>query len=397
MSERNLILNPYLSLKSYKNAVEKDCFKFSSPVPNVGVRTLEFGREEQPALFDLFTELQQTSLNFLDVEEDLTSAERALLAQNGVLIEPDKIPQTPIFACLLDEAELDEHSLVDADLIVNKSFRYDPAQDFATVIGRRKYGFEASQPIVWVTDTKTEISFPYWPSDEMRGIAGNLRAGEKPIISLTDNQRAILRQAEILVPPDSTIYSNWNQSLETAAAHFRKAKYTILRQILPPVQCAAMQSYFKGLRAAGFMIFNDVQVSLRHAIHNDALSVYFHEQLAPLVSRIAGEPVKPSYVYSATYVEDAVLEAHTDRPQCEFTMSMQIGYEPMLKTGESSPWALCLDDSQGNRVETFLANGDAMIYKGCELVHYRDALFKNHQSTSVFFHFVPENFAGSLD
>ncbi len=396
MSENNFILNPYLSLKSFNNQNQKDYFRFSSPVKNVGVRILEFGREEQPNLYDLFTELNQTSLNFLDVDEDLTHAEKALLAENGVLIQPDKVPQTPIFACFLDETVIDKQRPVETDLIVNKSFRYDDSQDFESVFKRRKYGFEANQPIVWITDPKTEIAFPYWLHGEMLEIAKILKAGQKPAIHLTNNQKAMLRQAEILVVPDSIIYSSWRQNLE-AAAHFQKEKYTVLRGILPPVQLAAFRNYFGELRAAGFMIFNDLQVSLRHAIHNDALSIYFHEQLAPLVSLAVGESVKPSYVYSATYVEDAVLEPHTDRPQCEFTMSMQIGYEPELETGEVSPWALCLDDLHGNKIETFLANGDAMIYKGCELVHYRDALSKNHQSTSIFFHFVPESFDGSLD
>ena len=397
MSERNIILNPYLSLESFKNQNQKDCLRFSSPVRSVGVRILEFDSEDQPSLYELFTELNQTSLNFLDVDEDLTDADKALLMANGILVHPDKVPQIPVFACFLDETLVANQIPVETDLVVNESFRYDKSQDFETVIKRRRYGFEARQPIVWVTDPKTKVNFPYWLSGELPEIAENLKAGEQPMIRLTDHQRAFLRQAEILIRSDSTVYSNWRQDLEAAAAHFQKEKYTVVRGILPSAQLAAIQKYFKELRRAGFMLFNDSQVSLRHAIHNDALSIYFHEQLAPLVSRVVGEPVKPSYVYSATYVEDAVLEAHTDRPQCEFTMSMQIGYEPELETGEVSPWALCLDDLRENRIETYLANGDALIYKGCELVHYRDALFKKHQSTSVFFHFVPENFDGPLD
>lgn len=396
MVESNLILNPHLKFKFFKNQDENACLTFFSPTPNDGVQVLELKKTEKPELYELFQELAQSSLSFLDVAEDLSESERNLLAERKILIEPNSVSRQPIFACFLDEVESDNQNLpnlVTPNLSVNTSFHYEETSDFTRIMRRRKHGFEPTLPIVWVTSAKTGITFGYWLRDDYLEIARNLRAGEKPTFPLTEQQIAVLQAAEILVADNYQF--DWNKSLLNSAAHFKKEKYAALREILPAAQLAAIRRYFEQLLTEGFMLFNDRQVELRHGIYNDALSIYFHEQLAPLVSRLVGETVKPSYVYSAIYVEDAILKPHVDRPQCEFTMSLQIGYDPVQT--DATPWALCLDDASEKRVETFLANGDALVYKGCELIHYREALFKNHRSTSIFFHFVGQDFAGSLD
>lgn len=399
MATNELILNPFLKYRFYEDDQKNQLLAFSAPKKQAGVQLFEFQREEHPALYDLFVDLTNTSLNFLDVEEDLSGTDRDLLINHSVLLSNDEVPHPPLFACYLDEIAADVSD--DApDLIANPHLFYEEATDFNAMIKRRFYGLVPNTPVAWVTDAEgTGISPGYWLRGEFAEIVPQLKAGEKPQIELTDRQTTVLRQAKILVEPDylEKRRREWSEQISNAAAFFQREKYTSLRQILPFEQLEAIREYFRQLQAEGFMQFNDKQVNLRFAAHNDALSRYFHEQLAGLISRIAGETVKPSYVYSARYIEDAVLEAHTDRPQCEFTMSMQIDYFPSLKADEPSPWALCVDDLRGEKVAVHLASGDGMIYKGCELVHYRDALFKGHKSTSIFFHFVPEGFEGSLD
>jgi hypothetical protein len=345
-------------------------------------------------LFDLY----QTSLTFLDIEADLTDEQRAILVESQVLLAPTDVPSEPLFACFLDEIQINQSLENPTDLIVNPTFVFESANDFTAVIERRSLGMLANLPRAWVTDPGTEISLGYWARDEFSEILSHLQSGEKPLIDLTDYQTAILKAAKILISTADLENRRqlWTKQIARAAAFFAREKYTTLRGILPPEQIRAMQNYFRGLVEEGLMMFNDGHVEGRYGIHNDVLSRYFHFQLAPLISRMVGETVKPSYVYSATYLEDAILKPHTDRPQCEFTMSFQVNFEPSQPNGVSS-WALCLDDLRENRVETFLANGDGLIYKGCELVHYREHLAKGHRSTSIFFHFVPESFTGSLD
>ena len=41
--------------------------------------------------------------------------------------------------------------------------------------------------------------------------------------------------------------------------------------------------------------------------------------------------------------------------------------------------------------------GDGLVYSGTDLWHWRDALPPGQRAIVCFFHFVPGDFAGSLD
>jgi hypothetical protein len=112
------------------------------------------------------------------------------------------------------------------------------------------------------------------------------------------------------------------------------------------------------------------------------------------VTAFAGEPVKPSYVYLASYQSGAILEKHTDREQCEFSMTLCLDYSPEPR--HATPWPLHLHKKSG-KVTVFQAIGDALLYRGCQLPHSRNRLAEGQTSTSIFFHYVREDFTGSLD
>jgi hypothetical protein len=104
--------------------------------------------------------------------------------------------------------------------------------------------------------------------------------------------------------------------------------------------------------------------------------------------------VEPSYVYFASYQPGAALPRHVDREQCEFSISLLVDYEP--DPDGPSGWPLCLENPSAPEAGTAadLGVGDALVYRGRELIHYRDPLPAGHQSTSLFFHYVRPDYAG---
>ena len=135
------------------------------------------------------------------------------------------------------------------------------------------------------------------------------------------------------------------------------------------------------------------------------------------MSLIIGEEVIPSYVYAASYLENADLKPHIDRAQCEFSISFQVDYLPEPED-QLSPWGLFLtppyttvdggmdydstefpakSESEDKNTAVYLASGDGLVYKGRELIHYRYPLPQGHQSTSLFFHYVAKDFEGELN
>ena len=109
---------------------------------------------------------------------------------------------------------------------------------------------------------------------------------------------------------------------------------------------------------------------------------------------MAGERLKPSYVYMASYLSGAELKKHTDRAQCEYSVTLCLDFspEPTLQT----PWPIRLDTSTGT-VMVYQALGDGLAYRGTRLPHYRSPLGEGQTSTSIFFHYVGADFSGSLD
>ena len=90
----------------------------------------------------------------------------------------------------------------------------------------------------------------------------------------------------------------------------------------------------------------------------------------------------------------AILEKHTDREQCDFSVTLCLDYSPEPRN--ATPWPLHLHKQSG-KVTVFQAIGDALLYRGCQVPHSREPLPEGHTSTSIFFHYVREDFTGSLD
>jgi hypothetical protein len=134
-------------------------------------------------------------------------------------------------------------------------------------------------------------------------------------------------------------------------------------------------------------------VANRHGWHNESVARFFHHQLTAIIQRVAGEPLRPSYCYVSAYRAGAVLRPHVDRKQCVFTVSLWLGGgEP---TAEAA-WQLRLHAPAGIASVTQAA-GDAVLFRGCELPHWRDHPPPGASATTLLFHYVPRDFADVLD
>lgn len=164
--------------------------------------------------------------------------------------------------------------------------------------------------------------------------------------------------------------------------------------MIHPFNLAALRRYYRHAIRHGEIHLGDHQSSRRYVAHNEAVARFFHYQIAGAVSAIVGEPVKPSYVYLASYLSGAELKKHTDRPQCEFSVTLCLDFSPEPDLATS--WPIRLDTSEGT-VTVYQALGDGLVYRGTNVPHYRSVLAEGHTSTSIFFHYVPADFSGTLE
>lgn len=111
------------------------------------------------------------------------------------------------------------------------------------------------------------------------------------------------------------------------------------------------------------------------------------------VSDHFGVALKPSYCFLSMYGPEGVCPVHTDRPQCQFTVDLQVDSD--------GTWPITVDGK-----EYLLVNGQALAYSGTGHVHYRKPMKMNSAGpvdgratfmNLAFFHFVPTAWMGKLE
>jgi hypothetical protein len=255
-------------------------------------------------------------------------------------------------------------------------------------------GFAQQGQMVWIRDPGSDALRPFWLGPELAAMLSGLQPGE-PAPALSPHARRALIMANVLVPYDYSLCrrQQWADIVSVTAAKFRSQGYAAVGQLIHPFHIAALRRYYRRQLRTGKLHFGDSQSPLRCVSYNDPVIRFFHQQLTAAMTAFACEPVKPSYVYLASYKEGAILEEHTDREQCDFSVSLCLDYSPEPRN--ATPWPLYLHKKSG-KVTVFQAIGDALLYRGCQIPHSREALPEGHTSTSVFFHYVREDFTGSL-
>lgn len=95
-----------------------------------------------------------------------------------------------------------------------------------------------------------------------------------------------------------------------------------------------------------------------------------------------GRAILPAYGFWRIYVEGSVLPAHLDRNACEISASL-----PILSQPEAAPWPIHISDLQGRNLAINLDPGDALIYQGAKVRHWREA-YSGERQYQMFLHYV---------
>ncbi len=312
------------------------------------------------------------------------------------------------FYCLLDELPL--HLIPQGmrrilqgeespqPLYLNPECMIGPAERIPDdLISRRDLlsGFALQGTIAWVGDSVNSALLPFWLGPEFANLLGGLRREEPIPASVSIHARRVLSAAGILVP-EARLEQRPSEVLEEerkAAALFQEKGYAPLGKLIHPFHVAALRRYYRRLIRSGAIQLGDGQSDRRYAAYNEPVARFFHRQIAARLSAVAGEPLKASYVYLASYISGAELRKHTDRAQCEFSITFCLDFSPEPEL--ATPWPIRLDTPKGT-VTVYQALGDGLAYRGTRLPHYRSALPEGQTSMSIFFHYVAADFDGPL-
>jgi hypothetical protein len=340
--------------------------------------------------------------NDVDVEVPSDIIESAV--GKGILVAPSVAPSAPpLFPCSVVEAPLELvpcSPLSDAEL---GSLRLTHGLCAPpTRLPEHRDGAEVSSELLGPLPSRAWSDVPpgthrLWvrssvgiaqPCDVCDEVARAILRGDHARLGeLPRNLRQRLALADILVPQASADTAHWDPS--STRTQLQEQGFVVMRDILSPLQVAALRKYYRELRAAGFFHLDRHQVPLgRDGVYCEAVSLFFQQELGRVLNTVLPSPVRPTYTWFFRYRSGAILERHVDRPQCRWNVSVALDYERLVSSEDAWPIYVA---SGGETHEVRLGIGDALVYSGTDTPHWRDALPRQIAAASVWlFHYVED-------
>jgi hypothetical protein len=129
----------------------------------------------------------------------------------------------------------------------------------------------------------------------------------------------------------------------------------------------------------------DSQVPGAHFKYADPAMETMLLNLHPIMEENTGLKLFPTYSYYRVYREGDDLKPHKDRQSCEISATLCFNYS---YDDKKTKWPIFM-----NGTEVVLEPGDMVIYRGCDLPHWREKLVSSNDGWHVqgFFHYVDQS------
>ena len=188
---------------------------------------------------------------------------------------------------------------------------------------------------------------------------------------------------------------------------FKKKKYTVIRQAISKDLAAFVANYFLMQKqvydtcrqARYFSPFENIighyedaneQIPNTYSQYANMAMETLLLKCQPGMEKATGLKLYPAYTYARIYKKGDELKRHKDRFSCEISTTMNLG---------GDCWDIYLEPSgstQKKGVKIKLNPGDMLVYRGCELEHWRNK-FKGKECIQVFLHYNDCKTLGSKD
>ena len=176
---------------------------------------------------------------------------------------------------------------------------------------------------------------------------------------------------------------------------FKKNKYQVIKGAISTELADFCYQYFLNKRAVArhmfddrfisqfttyFGVWNDVQIPETYSHYADIVMETLLQKVKPIMEKESGVKLTETYSYARIYKKGDELTRHKDRSSCEISTTMFLGGED---------WSIFLEPSgeRGKKgIEIKLERGDMLMYRGCDLEHWREP-FEGENCGQVFLHY----------
>lgn len=160
--------------------------------------------------------------------------------------------------------------------------------------------------------------------------------------------------------------------------YFNKNGYVVLSNALTPEQCSDFVKHMFSLKEQGKLVKDD-QCPLSDAVYGDPLFDDLLQRFCEPIGKQVGRRLLPTYTYARIYRPGEILKKHKDRPACEISATLTLGYDA------KHVWPIFFDEER--HIPVNLEPGELAVYKGCDVLHWRSE-FKGNWHIQVFLHYV---------
>jgi hypothetical protein len=173
------------------------------------------------------------------------------------------------------------------------------------------------------------------------------------------------------------------EEILTRAAAFERDRYVVLPSLLKHPALSQFYRYACKSADSDRISSGDEQVKDTPGAYGDFMMDGLLTDLQPEIEQASGLELFPTCSYFRVYKHKDMLTKHTDRASCEISVTLCLGFE------EGKSWPIWIEGPRGT--SSFdLSPGDALLYRGIECPHWREA-FEGKRQAQVFLHYVNQN------
>ena len=156
-------------------------------------------------------------------------------------------------------------------------------------------------------------------------------------------------------------------------------KYKLIKNFLSKEEIKLLLDYCRIKHRVNFDSFDFQQNNNGDTFfYGDPLMESLMVNKIDIMQKETGLELLPTYAFWRMYTMFADLKKHKDRPSCEISATVMIG-------SDKTKWPIYMEGKEIN-----LEPGDAAIYLGCEIEHWREE-FKGDWHAQTFLHYVDKN------
>lgn len=165
----------------------------------------------------------------------------------------------------------------------------------------------------------------------------------------------------------------------------REQKYIVKKGYIPQFVIDTIYNWYNDNRDK-FILTSEIKLAydafvIKDSSEFNSLDKLF-DVLTPRIEAVTKSKLIPVYNYGRVYKNGSYMVKHRDRAQCDVSLTIPVAFN------NRKPWPIKIENEAKGEKEITLYVGDALIYRGGELTHWRDKNTFNTIQYQHFFHWI---------